>query len=58
MEMQLKLEKEEQARLKAEQELLALQQQKLQDEVLANQLHLQHKNEVLHNLKVKLSKDN
>ena len=57
MQMELALEKEEQARLKAEQELLALQQQKLQDEVLANQLHLQHKNEVLQNIKEKLSKD-
>ncbi|MBC9933132.1 tetratricopeptide repeat protein [Chitinophaga qingshengii] len=54
-EMQVKLEKEEQGRLKAEQELLALQQQKLQDEVMANQLHLQRKIEVLQQLKEKLS---
>ena len=54
-EIQVKLEKEEQARLKAEQELLTLQQQKLQTEVLANHLHLQHKNEVLQQLKTRLS---
>ncbi|WP_236612667.1 helix-turn-helix transcriptional regulator [Elizabethkingia meningoseptica] len=54
-EMQVKLEREEQARLKAEQELLSLQQQKLQNEVLANQLHIQHKNEVLQQLKTKLT---
>ncbi|WP_139258817.1 helix-turn-helix transcriptional regulator [Chryseobacterium oranimense] len=53
--LQIKYEKEEQARLKAEQELLTLQQQKLQNEVMANQLHLQHKNDVLLQLKEKLS---
>lgn len=53
-ELQVKLEKEEQSRLKAEQELLALQQEKLQNEVMANQLHIQHKNEVLQQLKEKL----
>ncbi len=56
-ELQVKLEKEEQSRLKAEQALLTLQQQKLQDEVLANQLHLQHKNKVLKQLKEKLSSE-
>lgn len=54
-EIQIKLQKEEQARLKAEQELLTLQQQKLQSEVLASQLHIQHKNEVLQNLQTQLS---
>ncbi|WP_126653715.1 helix-turn-helix transcriptional regulator [Chryseobacterium aureum] len=54
-EMQIKLQKEEQARLKAEQELLTLQQQKLQSEVLASQLHIQHKNEVLQQLQTQLS---
>ncbi|WP_114820753.1 helix-turn-helix transcriptional regulator [Chryseobacterium sp. KLBC 52] len=54
-EMLIKLQKEEQARLKAEQELLTLQQQKLQSEVLASQLHIQHKNEVLQNLQNQLS---
>lgn len=54
-EMQVKLQEEEQARLKAEQELLTLQQQKLQSEVLASQLHIQHKNEVLQQLQNQLS---
>ncbi len=54
-EMQVKLQEEEQARLKAEQELLTLQQQKLQSEVLASQLHIQHKNEVLQQLQTRLS---
>ncbi len=56
-EVELKLKNEEQARLKAEQELLTLQQQKLQDEVLASQLHLEHKNQVLKDIKNKLSSD-
>jgi len=55
--LQIKYEKEEQARLKAEQELLALQQQKLQNEVMASQLQLQHKTNVLHQLKEKLSSE-
>lgn len=55
--LQINFEKEEQARLKAEQELLSLQQEKLQNEVLINQLHIQHKNEVLHQLKEKLDTD-
>lgn len=54
-EMLVKLQEEEQARLKAEQELLTLQQQKLQSEVLASQLHIQHKNEVLQQLQTQLS---
>ncbi|MDN3694638.1 hypothetical protein QWZ06_21380 [Chryseobacterium tructae] len=54
-EMLIKLKEEEQARLKAEQELLTLQQQKLQSEVLASQLHIQHKNEVLQQLQTQLS---
>ncbi len=53
-DLQIKFEKEEQSRLKAEQELLTFQQQKLQDEVMVNQLHIQHKNEVLQQLKEKL----
>lgn len=48
------LQEEEQARLKAEQELLEFQQQKLRDEVMMSQLQVQHKNEVLQNLKEKL----
>lgn len=54
-ELQLKLEKEEQARLKAEQQLLEIQQQQLKKEVMANALQLEHKNQVLHNLKDKLT---
>ncbi|MDR6196689.1 hypothetical protein [Siphonobacter sp. SORGH_AS_0500] len=56
-ELQALLEKEAQYRLKAEQELLSLQQEKLQNEILASQLHLQHKNEVLQQLKDKLRED-
>lgn len=56
-EMQVKYEKEEQARLKAEQQLLELQQQKLQDAVMTSQLHIQHKKEVLQQLKEKISND-
>lgn len=53
--LQIKYEKEEQARLKAEQELLELQQQKLQDEVLLSQLQLRHKSEVLQQVKERLT---
>lgn len=56
-ELQIKFEKEEQSRLKIEQQLLALQQQKLQDEVMANQLHIQHKNDILKQLKDRLETD-
>lgn len=55
--IQLKLQNEEQARMQAEQELMSLRQQKLQDEVLASQLHLEHKNNVLKNLKNKLGNE-
>ncbi|MGE8554134.1 MAG: helix-turn-helix transcriptional regulator [Chryseobacterium jejuense] len=54
-EVLVKLQEEEQARLKVEQELLTLRQQKLQSEVLASQLHIQHKNEVLQQLQTQLS---
>lgn len=54
--MQIKYEQQEQARLKAEQELLTLQQQKLHDEVMANQLQLQHKNDVLLHMQEKQAK--
>ncbi|MCA6069191.1 LuxR C-terminal-related transcriptional regulator [Chryseobacterium sp. RG1] len=53
--LQIKYEQEEQARLRAEQALMILQQQKLTDEVMANQLQLQHKNNVLLQLQEKLS---
>jgi len=54
----LKLEKEEQARLKAEQQLMELQQQQLKKEVMANVLQLEHKNQMLYNLKDKLAEGN
>ncbi|HJT72389.1 MAG TPA: hypothetical protein VJ720_00185, partial [Chitinophaga sp.] len=54
-ELQMKLEKEEQSRLKAEQELLEIQQQQLQKEMMANQLQLDHKREMLLQLKEKLN---
>lgn len=56
-ELKIKLQEEEQSRLKAEQELMTLKQEKLQNEVMANQLHIQHKNEVLQQLKEKLNGD-
>lgn len=57
-ELQVKFEQEEQARLMAEQELLTMRQQRLQDEVMANQLHIQRKNQVLKNLESKLTDEN
>lgn len=54
-ELQVKLEKEEQARLKAEQQLLEVQQQQLKKEVMANVLQLEHKNQMLYNLKDRLA---
>lgn len=54
-ELQIKFEKEEQARLRAEQQLLEVQQQQLKKEVMANVLQLEHKNQMLHNLKDKLT---
>ncbi len=55
--LKLQLQEEEQAQILAEQELMTLQQHKLQDEVLASQLHLEHKNQVLKNLKDKIGND-
>src|SRR5690606_31657996 len=46
-EMQVKLEREKQARLKAEQDLLELKHQQLQKEALANSLIIEHKNDML-----------
>lgn len=56
-EVQVLYEKEEQARLIAEQQLLELQHQQLQDEVMTSQLHVQHKNEILQQLKEKIDND-
>ena len=53
-EMQVKLEKEEQARLKAEQELLELKHSQLQKEALANSLIIDHKNDMLKQIQSKL----
>ncbi|QES90491.1 helix-turn-helix transcriptional regulator [Rhizosphaericola mali] len=57
-ELQIKFEKEERQRLKTEQDLLALQQQKLQTEILANRLQLHHKNEVLRQIKDNIHSEN
>ena len=46
-DMQIRLEKEEQARLKAEQELLELRRQQLEKEALANSLIIERKNDTL-----------
>jgi len=54
-ELQVKLEKEEQARLKVEQQLLETQQQQLKTEVMANVLQLEHKNQMLLNIRDKLT---
>ena len=53
--MQIKLEKEEHARLKAEQLLLETQQQQLKKEAMANVLQLEYKNQMLLNIKDKLT---
>ncbi|UIR54480.1 LuxR family transcriptional regulator [Sphingobacterium sp. SRCM116780] len=55
--MQVLYEQEEQARLKVEQELLTLKQQKLNDEVMANHLQLEHKNNILLQLQEKLANE-
>ncbi len=57
VELQVKLEIEEKSRLKAEQKVLTLQQEKLQNEVMASQLYIQRKNEVFQQLKEKIEKD-
>jgi DNA-binding CsgD family transcriptional regulator len=54
-ELQIKLEKEEHARLKVEQQLLETQQQQLKKEVMANVLQLEHKNQMLLTIKDKLT---
>lgn len=53
-EMQVRLEKEEQARLKAEQNLLELKHSQLQKESLANSLIIDHKNDMLKQIQNKL----
>ena len=53
----LQLELEEKARLKAEQELIALQQEQLQKQALATSLQLNHKTNVINELKEKMKED-
>lgn len=54
-DMQVKLEKEAQARLIAEQRLMEAEQQQLKKEVMANVLQLDHKNQMLHQIKAQLN---
>lgn len=54
-ELKIQLEREERERLKAEQKVMDLERQKLQDEVMAGQLQLEHKNRVLKDLEHKLN---
>lgn len=54
-ELQVKLEQEAGARLKAEQQLLETQQLQLKKEAMANVLQLAHKNQMLHQIKDKLN---
>jgi len=53
-QMQLLLEKEEQARLKAEQELLDLRKQQLEKEALTNSIIIDRKNDTLKQIKDKI----
>jgi DNA-binding CsgD family transcriptional regulator len=53
-ELQSMLKAEEAARLEAEQRLLKAQQEQLHKELLAGTLQIEHKNELLQNLKEKL----
>ncbi|TGN26838.1 tetratricopeptide repeat protein [Empedobacter tilapiae] len=53
-ELNLQLEKEEKARIKAEQELLELQQEQLNKQALAASLQLKQKNSFLNDLKEKV----
>lgn len=52
--LQVKFEKEEQARLQVEQDLLELKHQQLQKEALANSLIIEHKNDMLKQIQLKL----
>lgn len=53
-EQQAKLKAEEAARLEAEQKIILLQNETLQKEVLAGSLHVEQKNRVLQDLKIRL----
>lgn len=52
--LQIKFQEEEQARLKAEQELLELKQKQLQKEVMANNLQIEQKNDMLKRIQEKI----
>lgn len=52
--LQLKIEREEQSRLKTEQELSDLKRQQLEKEALANSLLVEHKNDMLQQIKNKI----
>lgn len=54
--LKVKYQEEEQARLKAEQDLLEVKQQQLETVMLASQLQLQHKSEVLKQVKENLNR--
>ncbi|MCW3161780.1 helix-turn-helix transcriptional regulator [Chryseobacterium oryctis] len=56
--LKFQLEQEEKFRIKAEQELLVLQQEQLQKQALVASLQVKHKNEILMSLKDKLEKKN
>ncbi len=57
-ELILQLEQQEKARLKAEQELLAIQQEQLHKQALATSLQLSQKNTFINDLKEKLKEKN
>lgn len=57
IKMQLRIEKEEQARLVAEQELLQLKNEQMQKEVLASTLQIDRKNKLLEEIKEKIKEE-
>lgn len=57
IKMQLRIEKEEQARLVAEQELLQLKNEQMQKEVLASTLQVDRKNKLLEEIKEKIRQE-
>jgi len=57
-QLTLQLEMEEKARMKAEKELMTIQQEQLQKQALATSLQLNHKNSFINELKDKIKSDN
>ncbi len=57
-QMQMRLKQEEQARLKAEQELLLVQKEQMQREALADALHIERKNQLLSDIKKRFDEQN